>query len=72
MIIFETMDVLKELILSMLAIVIGLATAVAIIVLLILPYILLGWLIWFFLAPISETLAMVLIIGLAIIWAFGK
>ena len=66
------MDVFKEVVLSMLAIVIGLATVIGIIVLSVLPYILLGWLIWFFLAPISETLAMVLIIGLAIIWAFGK
>ena len=66
------MDALKELILSVLGIVIGLATAVAIIVLLVLPYILIGWLIWFFLSPISETLAIVLIIGLAIIWAYGK
>lgn len=66
------MDVLIGFVLSMLAMVIGLATLVAIIALLVLPYILIGWLIWFFLSPISETLAMTLIIGLAIIWAFGK
>lgn len=63
------MDVLKELVLSMLGIVMALATLVGIIAILVLPYILLGWLIWLFLSPISETLAMALIIGLAIIWA---
>ena len=66
------MDVLKELVLSMLGIVMALATLIGIIAILVLPYILIGWLIWFFLSPISETLAMALIIGLAIIWALGK
>lgn len=66
------MDVLKELVLSMLGIVMALAILVGIIVLLVLPYILIGWLIWIFLSPISETLAMALIIGLAIIWALNK
>lgn len=50
----------------------ALAILVGIIVLLVLPYILIGWLIWIFLSPISETLAMALIIGLAIIWALNK
>ena len=66
------MDALIGLALSMLAIVMGLATVVAIIALLVLPYILIGWLIWFFLSPISETLAIALIIGIAILWAFEK
>ena len=66
------MDALIGLDLSMLAIVMGLATVVAIITLLALPYILIGWLIWFFLSPISETLAIALIIGIAIIWVFEK
>ena len=66
------MDALIGLALSMLAIVMGLATVVAIIALLVLPYILIGWLIWFFLSPISETLAITLIIGIAILWAFEK
>ena len=66
------MELLIGLVLSMLAIVTGLATLVAIIALLLLPYILIGWLIWFFLSPISETLAIALIIGLAILWAFEK
>ena len=66
------MNALIGLALSMLAIVMGLATLVGIIALLVLPYILIGWLIWFFLSPISETLAMALIIGLAILWAFEK
>ena len=56
----------------MLAIVTGLATLVVIFALLALPYILIGWLIWFLLSPISETLAIALIIGLAIIWVFEK
>ena len=66
------MDALIGLALSMLAIVMGLATVVAIIALLVLPYILIGWLIWFFLSPISETLAIALIIGIAIRWVFEK
>ena len=66
------MNALIGLALYMLAIVMGLATVVAIIALLILPYILIGWLIWFFLSPISETLAIALIIGIAIIWVFEK
>ena len=66
------MDVLIGFALSMLGIVMGLVILVGIIALLVLPYILIGWLIWFFLSPISETLAMALIIGLAIIWALGK
>ena len=66
------MDALIGLVLSMLAIVMGLATLVVIIALLVLPYILIGWLIWFFLSPISETLAIALIIGIAILWAFEK
>ena len=66
------MDLLIGLVLSVLAIVTGFATLVAIIALLLLPYIVIGWLIWFFLSPISETLAIVLIIGLAIIWVFEK
>lgn len=66
------MDALIGFVLSMLGIVMALATLIGIIALLVLPYILLGWLIWFFLSPISETLAMALIIGLAIIWAFTK
>ena len=66
------MDALIGLALSMLAIVMGLAIVVAIIALLVLPYILIGWLIWFFLSPISETLAIALIIGIAILWAFEK
>ena len=66
------MDVLKELVLSMLGIVMALVILIGIIAILVLPYILIGWLIWFFLSPISETLAMALIIGLAIIWALGK
>lgn len=66
------MDALIGFVLSMLGIVMGLVILIGIIALLVLPYILIGWLIWFFLAPISETLAMALIIGLAIIWAFNK
>ena len=66
------MDALIGLVLSMLAIIMGLTTLVVIIALLVLPYILIGWLIWFFLSPISETLAVTLIIGLAILWAFEK
>ena len=66
------MDALIGLALSMLAIIMGLTTVVAIIALLVLPYILIGWLIWFFLSPISETLAIALIIGIAIIWVFEK
>ena len=66
------MNALIGLALSMLAIVMGLATLVGIIALLVLPYILIGWLIWFFLSPISETLAIALIIGIAILWAFEK
>lgn len=66
------MNALIGLVLSMLAIVMGLTTLVVIIALLVLPYILIGWLIWFFLSPISETLAIALIIGIAILWAFEK
>ena len=66
------MDTFIGLVLSMLAIIMGLATFVAIFALLLLPYIVIGWLIWFFLSPISETLAMALIIGLAILCAFEK
>ena len=66
------MNALIGLVLSMLAIIMGLATLVVIIALLVLPYILIGWLIWFFLSPISETLAIALIIGIAILWAFEK
>ena len=66
------MDALIGLVLSMLAIIMGLATLVVIIALLVLPYIIIGWLIWFFLSPISETLAIALIIGIAILWAYEK
>ena len=66
------MDALIGFVLSMLGIVMGLVILIVIIALSVLPYILIGWLIWFFLSPISETLAMALIIGLAIIWALGK
>lgn len=66
------MDTLIGLVLSVLAIIMGFATFIAIFTLLLLPYIVIGWLIWFFLSPISETLAMALIIGLAILWAFEK
>ena len=66
------MDLLIGLVLSVLAIITGFATLVGIIALLLLPYIIIGWLIWFFLSPISETLAIALIIGLAIIWVFEK
>ena len=66
------MDTFIGLVLSMLAIIMGVATFVAIFALLLLPYIVIGWLIWFFLSPISETLAMALIIGLAILCAFEK
>lgn len=66
------MDLFVGLVLSILAIITGFATLVGIIALLLLPYIIIGWLIWFFLSPISETLAITLIIGLAIIWVFEK
>lgn len=66
------MDLLIGLVLSTLAIIMGFATFIAIFALLLLPYILIGWLIWFFLSPISETLAIALIIGLAILWAFER
>lgn len=66
------MELLVGLILSVLAVVTGFATLVGIVALLALPYILIGWLIWFLLSPISETLAIALIIGIAIIWAFEK
>ena len=66
------MELLIGLVLSMLAIVTGFATLVGIVALLLLPYIVIGWLIWFLLSPISETLAVTLIIGLAILWAFEK
>ena len=66
------MDLLIGLVLSILAIVTGVATLVGIFALLLLPYIIIGWLIWFLLSPISETLAIALIIGIAILWAFEK
>lgn len=65
-------DLLIGLVLSTLAILMGFATFVAIFALLLLPYIIIGWLIWFLLSPISETLALALIIGIAILWAFEK
>lgn len=66
------MDIFIGLVLSTLAIIMGFATFIAIIALLLLPYIIIGWLIWVFLSPISETLAMALIIGLAILWTFER
>ena len=66
------MELFIGLVLAMLAIVTGLATLVAIFALLALPYIVIGWLIWFLLSPISETLAIALIIGIAIIWVFER
>lgn len=66
------MDLLVGLVLSLLAIVTGVATLVGIVALLLLPYIIIGWLIWFFLSPISETLAIALIIGIAILWVFER
>lgn len=66
------MELLIGLILSVLAVVTGFATLVGIVALLLLPYIVIGWLIWVLLSPISETLALALIIGIAILWAFEK
>ena len=66
------MELLIGLILSVLAVVTGFATLVGIVAILLLPYIVIGWLIWFLLSPISETLAIALIIGIAILWAFER
>ena len=66
------MVLLIGLILSVFAVVTGFATLVGIVAILLLPYIVIGWLIWFLLSPISETLAIALIIGIAILWAFER